>query len=416
MKFSITLDESKCVGCTNCMRKCPTQAIRIKSGIAVIDNEKCIYCGECIKACPHNAYSVDSFNVNKKDDFKYKIAVPAATIYGQFPKGTEVCNVHNAIRRLGFDFVYDETWAAELISKAIKQKINENSNIRPLISTNCPATVRLIKIRYPSLVDHLIAIESPMEIAAKLARMRITQIEKINDEDIKVYYISPCPAQMLSIIDPIGLDKSRLNGVIPLEEIYGDLYREIKSYSGYCVSDPSITGLKWTVSGGQSEAAELSNYIAVDGMENVVNIFEEIENGKLDNIDYVEVSACVGGCVGGSLNIVNPFVAKNNISHISRNLDKTLLQNEDLDKFDEFMKKGIFNIEIPYEEVKNRGSSLAEAVNKIKKIEEIEKLLPRLDCGSCGAPTCRAHAEDVYNKIATLDDCVVLKARKRRVK
>jgi len=62
MDFSILLDENKCKGCTNCMRKCPTQAIRIKNEKAVIDTNKCIYCGECIKACPYNAYT--PYNVN----------------------------------------------------------------------------------------------------------------------------------------------------------------------------------------------------------------------------------------------------------------------------------------------------------------------------------------------------------------
>lgn len=415
MKFSIMLDESKCVGCTNCMRRCPTQAIRIKNGKAVIDNEKCVHCGECIKACPYQAYSAVGIDISKTKDFKYKIAVPSVTMYGQFPKGTQICKIHDAIMGLGFDFVYDESWAAELVSKAIKQKVNKNKDIKPLISTNCPATLRLIKTRYPSLLEHLISIEAPMEIAAKLARIRIIQTKDIRNSDIGVYYISPCPAKMLSIINPIGLKKSGIDGVIPLKTVYGDLYREVKMKTDHCFSNPSLTGLKWAVSGGQSQAAEIENYIAVHGMENVVNIFEEIENGKLNNIDFVEALACVGGCVGGSLNIENPFVAKNNIIHIVRNTNETLLLNDDLDKFDEFMKSGVFNIEIPYieENEKNKGKSLTEAVNRMKKIKEIEKLLPNLDCGSCGAPTCHALAEDILNGTATLDNCVVLKANKK---
>jgi len=405
-------DKEKCKGCTNCMKRCPTQAIRLKDGKACIDVKLCIHCGECVKICPYEAYSTGAVESHKEKYYKFKIAIPSTTIYGQFPKGTEICKVQNAILKLGFDYVYDESWASELVSKAIKKRIEENKDIRPLISTNCPSTVRLIKIRYPSLMDHLISIESPMEISAKLAKMRAKELFKLKDEDIGIFYISPCPAKLLAVTDPVGKKASLINWVIPLNTIYGDLYREVKKENEICYSNPSLKGIRWAVSGGQSEAADLINYIAVNGMENIINIFDEIENGKLYDVDFVEAMACVDGCVGGTFNIENPFIARNTLKYIKHKTNEDLLLNEDLDKFEEFYNDGIFDLIISQDSGNRHKINIKEAVFKIEKIEEILAKLPGLDCGSCGAPTCAAHAEDIFNNESELYDCVVLRDKR----
>ena len=56
-QHSVSLDVEKCKGCTHCLRRCPTEAIRIRDGHAVINPDRCIDCGECIRLCPHNAKS-----------------------------------------------------------------------------------------------------------------------------------------------------------------------------------------------------------------------------------------------------------------------------------------------------------------------------------------------------------------------
>lgn len=413
MNFSIMFDKEKCKGCTNCMKRCPTQAIRIREGKAYIDSNKCIHCGECVKACPYEAYSTQAVESHREKNYKYKIAIPSTTIYGQFPKGTEICKVQNAVLKLGFDYVYDESWASELVSKAIKKRIEENKGVRPLISTNCPSTVRLIKIRYPSLMEHLISLEAPMEIAAKLARIRAKEVFNLEDKDIGVFYISPCPAKMLAVTDPIGPNKSYINWVVPLNTIYGDLYREVKKENDMCYSNPSLKGIKWAVSGGQSKSADLKNYIAVNGMENIIDIFDEIENGKLSDVDFVETLACVGGCVGGTFNIENPFIACNTLNHIIYNTNEDTLSNEDLDKFEELYKDSVFDLTITEEKDHRDKISIKDAVRRFEQIKEIVALLPGLDCGSCGAPTCFAHAEDIYKNQSKLYDCVVLRAKSK---
>ncbi len=411
MNFSIMLDKDKCKGCTNCMKRCPTQAIRLIDGKAFINSDKCIHCGECIKVCPYNAYTPESIEWYEEmhySSYKYKIAVASTPLYGQFPKGTDICKVQNAILKLGFDYVYDASWAAEMVSMAIRRKIEEEKHIRPFISTNCPAAVRLIKNRYPSLMNHLVLLKEPMVIGAMLAREKAKKKYNLKDEEIGVFYLSPCPAKLLAVTDPVGDYMPYVDWVIPINTIYGDLYRElVKDDYGLC-SSPSLNGTRWAVTGGQSEAAGLTNYIAVNGMENIIQILDEIENGNLSNVDYVEALACVQGCVGGTFNVANPFIAHSNINYILNNVkDECLI--DDIERFDEMYSDGLFKFALKSEESSSK-INMKEAIIKREKIKEINDMLPGLDCGSCGAPTCYAHAEDVYNKESTLYGCVVLRA------
>jgi len=405
------LDKDKCKGCTNCMKRCPTQAIRLIDGKAFINSDKCIHCGECIKVCPYNAYTPESIEWYEEmhySSYKYKIAVASTPLYGQFPKGTDICKVQSAILKLGFDYVYDASWAAEMVSMAIRRKIEEEKHIRPFISTNCPAAVRLIKNRYPSLMNHLVLLKEPMVIGAMLAREKAKKKYNLKDEEIGVFYLSPCPAKLLAVTDPVGDYMPYVDWVIPINTIYGDLYRElVKDDYGLC-SSPSLKGTRWAVTGGQSEAAGLTNYIAVNGMENIIQILDEIENGNLSNVDYVEALACVQGCVGGTFNVANPFIAHSNINYILNNVkDECLI--DDIERFDEMYNEGLFKFALKSEESSSK-INMKEAIIKREKIKEINEMLPGLDCGSCGAPTCYAHAEDVYNNESTLYGCVVLRA------
>jgi len=405
------LDKDKCKGCTNCMKRCPTQAIRLIDGKAFINSDRCIHCGECIKVCPYNAYTPESIEWYEEmhySSYKYKIAVASTPLYGQFPKGTDICKVQNAILKLGFDYVYDASWAAEMVSMAIRRKIKEEKHIRPFISTNCPAAVRLIKNRYPSLMNHLVLLKEPMVIGAMMAREKAKERYNLKDEEIGVFYLSPCPAKLLAVTDPVGDYMPYVDWVIPINTIYGDLYRElVKDDYGLC-SYPSLKGTRWAVTGGQSEAAGLTNYIAVNGMENIIQILDEIENGNLSNVDYVEALACVQGCVGGTFNVANPFIAHSNINYILKNVkDECLIDG--FERFDEMYNEGIFKFALKSEENSSK-INMKEAIIKREKIKEINDMLPGLDCGSCGAPTCYAHAEDVYNNESTLYGCVVLRA------
>ena len=97
---SVTLDYDKCVGCTNCVKHCPTEAIRIREGKAVITPERCIDCGECIRVCPHHAKKAKYDKLEQMNQFEYKIALPAPSLYGQFSNLDHIDMVLTALKRI----------------------------------------------------------------------------------------------------------------------------------------------------------------------------------------------------------------------------------------------------------------------------------------------------------------------------
>ena len=98
---SVVLNEDRCVGCTSCLKVCPTEAIRLKEGKARIIGEKCIDCGECIRICPNHAKSAvtDYTDILKK--YKYTIAIPSLVLYGQFPVNAGMDKMLTAVREIG---------------------------------------------------------------------------------------------------------------------------------------------------------------------------------------------------------------------------------------------------------------------------------------------------------------------------
>ena len=73
---SVILKEDKCVGCTNCVKRCPTEAIRVRSGKATILPNRCIDCGTCVQVCPHQAVQSIRSEFYMLQRFQYNIAVP----------------------------------------------------------------------------------------------------------------------------------------------------------------------------------------------------------------------------------------------------------------------------------------------------------------------------------------------------
>ena len=207
---SVVLEKDYCNGCTHCLDRCPTQAIRIINGKAQIIQDRCIDCGECLRVCPYHAKGALVSTLEILKTFKYTVALPAISFYGQFPEEYDMNRVYNALLELGFDEVYDTAHAAELLSVYENAVLDKENLNKPLISTYCPVITRLIQIKYPTLIDNIIKLEAPMEIAARHVRRRLIK-EGHKDEEIGIIYITPCPAKVTSIKDPIGIDKSNID-------------------------------------------------------------------------------------------------------------------------------------------------------------------------------------------------------------
>lgn len=401
---SVVLEEDKCCGCTNCIKRCPTEAIRVRDGKAHIITERCIDCGECIRVCPHHAKKARSDSIEEIEKFKYKIAIPAPALFGQFNNMDDIDIVLNGLLKLGFDSVYEVSRGAELVSQATRQLIRENKLKHPIISSACPAVVRLIKQRFPDLCENVMPMKAPMEVSAMLAKKYAMEETGLSMEDIGAFFITPCPAKVTEINRPMDVNKrSYCDGAIAISKIYPKLTSAMdKLTSIEPLANSGVIGVGWATSGGESAAMLGDRYLAADGIENVIRVLEELEDERIRNVDFVELNACTGGCVGGVLTVENPYVAQARIHTLRKYLPVS--QNHLKDGVPDKM---MWDKPLEYDEnVLSLDKDINKAMEMMEQIEKIEASLPGLDCGSCGAPSCHAMAEDIVKGSAKETECI----------
>lgn len=397
---SVTLDKEKCHGCTNCIKNCPTEAIRVRGGKAKIIKERCIDCGECIRICPYHAKRAVTGDLEELKSYKYNIAITAPSFYGQFENLDDRNKVLTALTMVGFDDCFEVSIGAEYATMATKKLLCEQNLTRPIISSACPTIVRLIRERFPDLLQNLSPVLSPMEISAFIARNEVKEKTGFSDEEIGVFFITPCPAKVTSIKSPLTLEKSYVSGAISAGEMYLKIRSIVKNLTEVRKFPNSGThGVSWAKIGGEATGTGNLNNISVDGIKNVIGVLEELEDGKLTDVDFAELCACPGGCVGGALNVSNPFVASNRIKNMVRG-EKTTgeLRKTDI--------KLLREKEVEPARVMLLDEDFAKAMEKMEKMEDIYENMPKLDCGSCGAPSCRALSEDIVRGFGNETDCI----------
>ena len=408
---SVLLDASKCTGCTTCLKHCPTEAIRIKNGKAVINADRCIDCGECIRNCPHNAKRATCSKLADMDRFKWKIALPAPSLYGQFDNLEDINYVLDGLIKIGFDDVFEVAKAAELVTAYTRLYLKTDGVAKPAISSACPVVLRLISLRFPYLLDHVIHMLPPMEIAARLAKEKAkAEHPEFSEDEIGVCFISPCPAKASYAKNGFANYKSYVDEVVAISDIYFLLISKMKKDEN--VSDrleSGVLGIGWARSGGEATALFNSDYLAADGIENVIRVLDQIETGNIPPLEFIELNACTSGCVGGVLTIQNPFIAKARLQTLRRYLPVS--QNKpDKEAADYIPDIYLFEDMPEYMPISRLGNSIAESMRMMADIQKIKGDLPGIDCGACGAPTCKAFAEDVVKKLACHGDCPIKKA------
>ncbi len=407
-EHSVKLEVNKCTGCTNCLRRCPTEAIRISDGHAQINDTRCIDCGECIRTCANKAKKAVVGKLEDMDRFRYKIALPAPSLYGQFDNLDDVDYVLDGLLKIGFDDVYEVSKAAELVSAYTRLYLKTEGIKLPVISSACPVVVRLIALRFPSLNDNVMHMLPPMEVAAKLARERAKQRHpELADEDIGVCFISPCPAKGSYVKNGFADYESNVDVVISMSDVYFSLISEMsRDEEITSVSESGMVGIGWATSGGEATALFNDEYLAADGIENVINVLEQIENGNIPPVKFIELDACTAGCVGGVLTVQNPYIAKTRLQSLRRYLpvSRNFLGPDEQEYIPELY---LFN-ELPeYEPITQLSHSMVESMRMMADIQKLRGILPGIDCGACGAPSCRALAEDIVRGRARLEDCKI---------
>lgn len=418
---SVQLIEDKCKGCVTCIKHCPTEAIRVRDGKAAILEVRCVDCGECVRICPNQAKAAVADTLESISKFRYKIALPAPALYGQFRGGVKPERILAGLIHLGFDDVFEVAYAAEIISGRIREILKQPDRPMPLLSSSCPSIVRLIQVRFPEYIGNIVPAASPMRLAARMARKHAIETLGIPNEDIGVFFISPCPGKVSAVADPVGYSKHFINGAIPIAEIYTKLHSFVYNASDKDVDDhlckASGVGIGWGRCGGEVLSVGASRHISVDGIHHVIQIMEEMGRGKLLDMDYIEMLACVGGCVGGVLNVDNPFISRRRIRELASQdgpsePDDVIAERQR--QLLETVDRDMLGLDEPIEPRPTLclHSDMATAIQKMEQLEEIVKTLPGIDCGACGAPHCRALAEDIVRGLAVETDCV-FKLRER---
>ena len=321
-KHSVLLDKEKCTGCTTCLQHCPTEAIRIVEGKARIDSGLCIDCGECIRRCPHQAKKASAGSLDSIKRFKWKIALPAPALYAQFDHLDDIDYVLNGLLKIGFDEVFEVAKAAEFVSEYTRRYIRTEGIHLPLISSACPVVVRLIYLLFPSLSDNIIHLLPPVETAARMARKKAKEEHpELKDEEIGVCFISPCPGKVSYVNNYKDLYDLHIDEVVPISDVYFLLINAMKREENIeSLSESGMIGVGWASSGGESTAILNEGYLAADGIENVIRVLNSIEDGNIPPVDFIELNACPGGCVGGVMTVQNPFIAKSRLQSLRRYL------------------------------------------------------------------------------------------------
>ena len=230
-KHSVSLDVNKCKGCTSCLKRCPTEAIRIREGHAVIDSKRCIDCGECIKVCQYKAKKATHDPLSCIGNYKYSVALPAPSLYGQFNNLDNIGYIIRGLHDLCFDDVFEVACAAELVSAYTRQYIKRSDVKKPVISSACPAITRIISMNYPYLCDNVVPILPPVDVAAYLAREKAkSEHPELSDEDIGIIFISPCPAKVSYVKNNFAGERNYISATVSVRDVYFALLDVMDKY------------------------------------------------------------------------------------------------------------------------------------------------------------------------------------------
>ncbi|MDX9728330.1 MAG: [Fe-Fe] hydrogenase large subunit C-terminal domain-containing protein [Bacteroidales bacterium] len=392
-----------CRTCYTCVRECPARAIRIVGGQAEVITEKCIACGNCTKVCSQGA----KVFVNTTDLVRKVIARPgkkAAIVAPSFPAEfhdvPDYMKVVGMIRALGFDYVSEVSFGADLVAHRYRNLISEAGK-KNYISSDCPAIVSFIRFYHPDLTPELVPVVSPMVAMSRVMRKKY-------GDDLSVVFIGPCVAKKA--------ETAEVDAAITFIEL-----REMLEQSGISQENagssefdpplggrgaifPVTRGLLQTA--GVNDDAITGNIIAAEGRIGFQEAIKEYEQGMIGG-QHLELLCCEG-CIMG------PGMSKGGKQYNRRAQVSSYAQKKmsELD-MEEWRKNlelyDMLDLSVRYRPEDKRQLIAPDDDEEVRQVlASMGKLSDKdhLNCGACGYDTCFDHAIAIIKGLAEEEMCL----------
>ncbi len=401
-----------CTGCAHCIKVCPTEALRVHEGKAYLYPSWCIDCGECHRVCPVRAVTIEDDDFQRIFNYEHRILVLPSVFIGQFAPNISWQQIDNALMEIGFTEVHASEESADFLLDKMNHYIEENE--KPVISSFCPAVIRLIQVRFPALTPHVMRLKQPMELTTHRVRKEYSEKHGVDPAAVGVFYVTPCAAKIASVKSPVGNYFSPIDGVINMDYLYNKVQKVCNHPAANQAQAPvyekdklSNRALRYSLTGGEKDNL-WQDCLAVDGLQNVIDILEHLENGEIENVDYLELRVCDESCAGGILACGNRFFTAERLRRLARKLPE--------ERWIPGKYKAYLNSVVDVGPVQPRSiikyhHEVGTALQMMEEARKIKAQLPGIDCGACGAPSCEAHSEDIVRGESTMDACVFIQVK-----
>lgn len=408
MAHSIRISHSTCHGCVNCIKSCPTEAIRVVDGEITIIKDLCVDCGECLRACSRKALGLDDDDWDLIRAHGTVEAIPDPTFFAQFGIFWYPDVAKTVLAASGIDLLIEEMEDAFDLSAYATARLIEGltADQLPVISTYCPSVVRLIQLQFPELLSRLIPIENTLDIAADIWRWRTKSYAPLT-------LFAPCPAKITLIRDPICREPSAIQHIVSLRKVVHSLMASgVKITSQDSLNHTNNRFASWGMRGAESRHVNKFSkrdltVLAVSGLRNTMDLLQQVELGRLKGVDFVECRVCDLGCFGGVAVPESRFLSSVRNRHIVTDWIITPERVEEIADLYSNQKLWKTREAIPSKQRLPLSSDLSEAMSRLKQMKTIFAELPHIDCGACGWPSCKALAEDIVRDQGEMTDCII---------
>ena len=390
MANCLTLKKSNCKSCFRCVRKCPVKAIRFTGNQAQIIGNECILCGNCVVQCPQNAKEIaDSTEkvrvlIQSGDPVVASLAPSFIANY----EGVGIESMRRALKKLGFFDVEETAVGATIVKNEYERMLLEDQR-DVVISSCCHSINLLIQKQFPACLEALADVMSPMQAHCCDIKRRIP--------NAKTVFIGPCVAKK----DEAEYYEGIVDAVLTFEELSRMLDEENVRLEQGLDTETNSRARFFPTTGGvlktMSKAAKGYTYIAIDGVENCMAALKDIQEGKIHKC-FIEMSACIGSCIGG------PVMEKNRKSPINDYLSVSEYAGDEdfmVDQPDSVALKKHFS----YIEHKLPTPSDGEIVSVMRQMGKFRPS-DELNCGSCGYNSCREKAIAIIQGKAEISMCL----------